>query len=282
MQMDPVFRRFHHNNLTFGIMYYLSEKFVLPFSHDEVVHLKKSMLDKMPGDAWQKFANLRLLYGFMMGYPGKKLLFQGADIGQWKEWNHDFSLDWHLLDTGLHRPLQHWVRDLSNLYKSEPALSQCDYKEGGFKWIDCGDVEQSIVSFVRQGEDPDTAVLVVCNFTPIPRHDYRLGVPWGGRWEELLNSDAEAYGGSGKGNFGGLEAEKIPAHELEQSVSLTLPPLSAIVLRGKRPEEDIAARKLAALEAAKAAAAPAEVVIVPADDAPVVVVTDQPDADKPA
>jgi 1,4-alpha-glucan branching enzyme len=275
--MDPVFRRFHHNNLTFGIMYYLSEKFVLPFSHDEVVHLKKSMLDKMPGDAWQKFANLRLLYGFMMGYPGKKLLFQGADIGQWKEWNHDFSLDWHLLDTGLHRPLQHWVRDLAHVYKAEPAMSQHDYVEGGFKWVDCGDVEQSVVSFLRQGEDPDTAVLVVCNFTPVPRHDYRIGVPWGGRWEELLNSDAEAYGGSGKGNFGGLDAEAIPAHEMDQSISLTLPPLSAVLLKGTRPAEEVAARLAAEKAAAEKAAA--EVLVVPTDAAPVVVVED--DGDRP-
>ncbi|MFN3430340.1 MAG: 1,4-alpha-glucan branching protein GlgB, partial [Candidatus Sericytochromatia bacterium] len=228
MSFDPVYRRFHHNHLTFGIMYHLSEKFVLPFSHDEVVHLKKSMLDKMPGDTWQKFANLRLLYGFMAGYPGKKLTFMGGEFGQWKEWNHDFSLDWHLLDTGLHRPLQHWVRDLSHFYRSEPAMFQGDFKEDGFRWIDCSDVEQSVVSFMRRGDDPHSAVVIVCNFTPIPRHDYRVGVPWGGHWEEKLNSNAEAYGGTGLGNMGGVEGEDLPMHQQPKSIGLTLPPLSVV------------------------------------------------------
>jgi 1,4-alpha-glucan branching enzyme len=282
MQMDPVFRRFHHNNLTFGIMYYLSEKFVLPFSHDEVVHLKKAMLDKMPGDTWQKFANLRLLYGFMMGYPGKKLIFQGGEFGQWKEWNHDFSLDWHLLNEGLHKPLQHWLGDLSKMYKAEPAMSQWDYKEGGFKWIDCGDVDQSVVSFIRQGENPHEAVVFVCNFTPVPRHDYRIGVPWGGRWEERLNSDAGEYGGSGKGNYGGVEADAVPMHGYERSLLMTLPPLSVMVLKGVRPENErralAAAEAALAAEAAKTAEAPAAAA---AEAGPVASKAAEPKAPKP-
>jgi 1,4-alpha-glucan branching enzyme len=230
MAKDPVYRSYHHQLITFSLMYAFTENFVLPFSHDEVVHLKGSMLSRMPGDEWQKFANLRLLYGYMFGHPGKKLLFMGDEFGQWNEWNHDTSLDWHLLAGERHRGLQRWVRDLNSLYRGEPALHQRDHEPAGFEWVDCNDNARSVVSFLRRGGD-GPALLFACNFTPVPRHDYRLGVPSGGRWDEVLNSDATSYGGSGQGNFGGAEAAARPLHGRSYSLGITIPPLGIVGFR---------------------------------------------------
>jgi 1,4-alpha-glucan branching enzyme len=231
MSQDPVFRKYHHDQLTFSIWYAFFENFVLPLSHDEVVHGKGSLLGKMPGDDWRKFANLRALYGYMYGHPGKKLLFMGCEIGQRREWNHDDSLEWHLLDHAPHQGLQRWVEDLNKLYRSEPALHELDFSGEGFEWVDVHDWEQSIISFLRKGRDPADVVLVVCNFTPVPRHNYRVGVPRGGFWQELLCSDAELYGGAGFGNLGGTEAMPIPAQGRFHSLSLTLPPLGVVFLK---------------------------------------------------
>jgi 1,4-alpha-glucan branching enzyme len=235
MEQDPIHRSYHHNKLTFGMMYAFSENFVLAFSHDEVVHLKKSMLGKMPGDDWQKFANLRLLYGFMTGHPGKKLLFMGGEFGQWREWNHDRDLEWELLQIPEHRGLQKWVKDLNHLYSSVPALHEINFHPEGFEWIDCNDHLRSVVSFLRWGKDKNQSIAFACNFTPIPRSDYRIGVPWEGTWEESLNSDAAEYGGSGMGNYGKIKADKIPSHGRPFSLNLTLPPLSVVILRSHKP-----------------------------------------------
>jgi 1,4-alpha-glucan branching enzyme len=228
---DPLFRRFHHNELTFRTMYAFTENFVLPLSHDEVVHGKGSLLGRMPGDEWQKHANLRLLLAWMWAQPGKKLLFMGGEMGQWREWSHDRGLDWHLLDHAPHRGLQAWVRDLNRLYREEPALHELDCEPGGFEWVDCNDSEASVLTFLRRGRRPEDAVLVGCNFTPLPRPGYRVGVPLEGRWRELLNSDAAVYGGAGFGNMGGADAEPVPHHGRPVSLSLTLPPLGAVFLR---------------------------------------------------
>jgi 1,4-alpha-glucan branching enzyme len=204
---------------------------VLPLSHDEVVHGKGSLLAKMPGDDWQKFANLRALFGYMWTHPGKKLLFMGGEFGQWREWNHDQSLDWHLLEYAPHRGLQRYVQDLNRLLRSEPALYELDFEPAGFEWVDPNDWEQSVLSYLRKGRDPNELLLVVGNFTPVPRHHYRLGVPRAGRWREILNSDAELYGGSGLGNLGGVEAVPLPSHGRPYSLTLTLPPLAVIVFK---------------------------------------------------
>ena len=234
MSMDPVYRRYHHNQITFSLMYAYSERFVLPFSHDEVVHLKKSMLDKMPGDLWRKFANLRALYGYMFGHPGKKLMFMGDEFGQWREWNHDFSLDWHLTNDPMHAGLQRWVRDLNACYRAEPALYERDDVPEGFEWIDCSDHEGNVVSFVRRAADPNDMLLFACNFSAVPKYDYRIGAPVEGVWEEILNSDAAVYGGSGMGNFGSVEALWEPTHGRPWTLGLTLPPLSVIAFRAPR------------------------------------------------
>jgi len=226
---DPVFRSYHHNQITFGLVYAWSENFVLPFSHDEVVYGKGSLLRKMPGDEWQKFANLRLLYGFMFGHPGKKLLFMGSEFGQWSEWNHDSALDWHLLESPLHSGLARWVRDLNTLYRGQPALHELDFDAGGFAWVDCNDIQRSVVSFLRRGRNPEDQLLFVCNFTPVVRQNYRVGVPREGFWKEVLNSDAPLYGGSGQGNFGGLHAVALPIHGQPYSLNMTLPPLGIVV-----------------------------------------------------
>ncbi len=228
---DPLFRKYRHHELTFRAMYAFSENFMLPLSHDEVVYGKQSLLSRMPGDAWRKFANLRLLYGYMYGVPGKKLLFMGGEFGQWHEWNHDESLDWHLLQLPEHQGIQRWVRALNEIYRSEPALHEFDCREGGFEWIDCQDAESSVLSFLRRGAAAERTILVVCNLTPVPRHNYRIGVPAAGRWLEILNSDGAEYGGSGHGNFGGLETVPIPMHGRRQSLTATLPPLSALFFR---------------------------------------------------
>ena len=231
MSLDPIHRQYHHNQLTFRQMYAFTENFALPLSHDEVVHGKSSLLAKMPGDDWQKFANLRLLFGWMYAQPGKKLLFMGGEFGQWREWNHDTSLDWHLLQDARHQGLQRWVRDLNTTYRAEPALHQLDCDSAGFEWIDCNDAEQSTISFIRKGRSPEDVVLIVANFTPVPRHNYRVGVPQGGYWKEILNSDATLYGGSGQGNIGGLNAAPISRFGRNHSLNLTLPPLALVAFK---------------------------------------------------
>jgi 1,4-alpha-glucan branching enzyme len=234
---DAIHRRFHHNDLTFRMMYAFTENFVLPLSHDEVVHLKGSLIVKMPGDDWQKFANLRLLFAHMYSQPGKKLMFMGAEIAQWREWNHDASLDWWLLDYLPHAELQRWVEDLNRTYRDLPALHELDTHVDGFEWIDCCDTEHSIVSLIRKSKsNPEQFVAVALNFTPVPRHNYAIGVPAGGFWREVLNSDARLYGGSGQGNMGGVAAAPIPLHGRRWSVNLTLPPLGAVFLMNEPGE----------------------------------------------
>ena len=231
MSQDPVFRSYHHHKITFSLLYAFSENFILPFSHDEVVYGKGSMLGKMPGDRWQKFANLRLLYGFMFGHPGKKLLFMGDEFGQPSEWNHDSSLEWHLLRDPAHAGLLRWVRDLNTLYRGQPSLYERESESAGFEWVDCTDFHRSVISFLRRASDPNDMLLVACNFTPVPRQNYRVGVPSGGAWKEILNSDAPLYGGSGVGNFGGLNASPLPAHGRPFSLNMTLPPLGMVAFR---------------------------------------------------
>jgi 1,4-alpha-glucan branching enzyme len=230
MRKEPVHRRYHQDKLTFRMLYAFHENFVLPLSHDEVVYGKGSLLGKMSGDDWQKFANLRALYGYMYAQPAKKLLFMGGEFGQWREWSHDGSLDWDLVDYPLHSGVQQWIRDLNCLYRSEPALHELDCEPAGFEWIDCGDAESSVVSLIRKGKSTANLVLMVCNFTPVPRQEYRIGAPHGGFWREALNSDATEYGGSGMGNRGGVDADAWPQHGRPFSLPLTLPPLSALFL----------------------------------------------------
>ena len=236
MSKDPVHRRFHHNLLTFRLLYAFHENFVLSLSHDEVVHGKGSLVARMPGDEWQKFANLRLLYGYMYGQPGKKLLFMGAEFGQWSEWDHERGVDWRALEGGLHRRLQLWVGDLNHLMRTEGALHARDFTPAGFDWIDCNDADASVISFLRRGTKDDRPIVVVANFTPVLRADYRVGVLEGGPWLELLNSDSEAYGGSGVGNLGRVEADPVPFHGHPFSVSLALPPLGIVYLGADRPD----------------------------------------------
>ncbi len=231
MSKDPVHRAYHHNKLNFRMLYAYSENYVLPLSHDEVVHGKGSLLTKMSGDDWQKFANLRVLLAYMYAQPGKKLLFMGAEFGQWREWNHDGSLDWHLLDNPLHAGLRWWIHDLNFLLRQEPALHQLDFSGEGFRWIDCNDTQQSTISLLRQGRSPEDSLIAAFNFTPIPRHNYRIGVPQGGIWREIVNSDAREYGGSGQGNLGILESAPIPSHGFSASLNLVLPPLAAVYLK---------------------------------------------------
>ena len=230
---DPIYRKYHHNQLTFRMLYAFTENFVLPLSHDEVVHGKGALLSKMPGDTWQKFANLRLLLGYMYGQPGKKLLFMGGEFGQWREWNHDESLEWHLLDYAPHAGLQRWVENLNHLYRSEPSLHELDFSSAGFEWVDCNDSDQNVISFLRKGRAGDDIVLVACNFTPITRFNYKVGVPRGGFWKELLNGDAKEYGGSGHGNLGGIEAVPVSFHGRPYSLDMTLPPLATVFFKSE-------------------------------------------------
>jgi 1,4-alpha-glucan branching enzyme len=230
-QKDPVHRRWEHSLVTFSGLYMFTENFVLPFSHDEVVHGKRAMLDKMPGDLWQKFATLRTLYGFMYGHPGKKLLFMGSEFGQWREWNHDESLDWHLLDFPAHAQMSRYVQTLNQLYRAEPALYQCDYDPSGFRWIDCNDNENSVVSIVRFARDRHDAIAMVFNFTPVERGSYRIGVPEPGYYSEILNSDSHLFGGSNSGNGGGVQSERVAAHGFEHSVRLMVPPLGCLFIK---------------------------------------------------
>jgi 1,4-alpha-glucan branching enzyme len=234
MSRDPVHRKFHHDKLTFRMLYSFHENFVLPLSHDEVVYGKGALIRKMPGDVWQKFANLRVLLGYMYAQSGKKLLFMGGEFGQWSEWYHEASLDWNLLAYPFHEGLRKWVEDLNKVYREEKALHERDFEPGGFQWIDCNDSQQSTISLMRKGFHEDDTVIVACNFTPVPRHNYRVGVPEEGFWKEILNSDAPIYAGSSQGNMGGLEATPVPFHGLPCSLNLTLPPLGAVYLkRGK-------------------------------------------------
>jgi len=263
LKEDPVHRKWHHNKITFSMVYAYSERFILPFSHDEVVHGKRSMLDKMPGDVWQKHAGLRALYGYMYAHPGKKLLFMGGEIGQWREWNHDWQLDWEVLGDPRHAGLQRWVRDLNRIYQEEPALWEGDNDPAGFQWIDVDNAEQSVIAFVRHGGRPPVkggpthgvsthgvsthapsnnivgppftgdrdSLIAIVNFTPVPRRDYRLGVPTAGGYREVLNSDAEVYGGSNMGNAGRVEAESVSSHGQPYSIQLVVPPLGFLLLK---------------------------------------------------
>ncbi|MFH1258515.1 MAG: 1,4-alpha-glucan branching protein GlgB [Elusimicrobiota bacterium] len=230
---DPVYRKYHHNQLIFSLCYAFTENFMLSISHDEVAHGKGSLFTKMPGDDWQKFANLRLLYGYMYGHPGKKLLFMGDEFAQRAEWNHDQSLDWHLLEQPNHERLQRWLKELNYFYKTEPALYENDFDANGFEWVDCMNWERGIISFIRKSKSGAPPVLIVCNFTPVPRTNYKLGIPLGGYWQEVLNSDAKEYGGSGYGNFGGIEAAPLPSHGKYYSLSLTVPPLATLFFKKK-------------------------------------------------
>jgi len=228
---DPIHRKFHHDKLTFSLWYAFTENFMLPLSHDEVVYGKGSMIGKMPGDEWQKFANLRALYGYMWAHPGKKLLFMGGEFAQPGEWQHEESLHWHLLEQPLHAGMQRWVRDLNTFYRGERALHEVDFDAEGFQWIDCCDTQNSVLAFLRKSRTADEAVLAVCNFTPVVRENYRLGVPAAGTWRECLNSDAALYGGSGQGNGGSVESVPLPAHGQFQSLTLRLPPLGVLYLK---------------------------------------------------
>jgi 1,4-alpha-glucan branching enzyme len=223
---DPVYRKFHHDKLTFALMYAFTENFVLVFSHDEVVHMKGSMIGKMPGDDWRRFANLRALYALMFAFPGKKLLFMGNEFGQWGEWNHDKSLDWHLLQYEPHRRLQACVRDLNHLYQKTRQMHSIDFHHSGFEWIDFADSDHSIISFMRKSKDSEDPLIVVGNFTPVPRTGYRIGVPKGGKYRVIFNSDSEAYGGSNMGNGFEVAADPIEQHGRSYSLNLILPPLA--------------------------------------------------------
>ena len=234
MRENPVHRKYHHDRITFSLMYAFHENFVLPFSHDEVVHGKGSLIGKMPGDTWQQFANLRLLYGYMWAHPGKKLLFMGSEFGQRREWQHEEGLEWWVLQHGEHAGLMHWVGDLNRVYASEPALHQLDFERGGFEWIDCCDTDKSAVSFIRKSRDAEDIVLVVCNFTPVPWENYLVGVPREGYWREILNSDAPYYGGSGVGNHGGVRSHPVPAHGRYHAIRITLPPLAVAYFKHER------------------------------------------------
>src|ERR1700722_1529074 len=232
-QNDPIHRKYHHDKLTFRMLYSWHENFVLPLSHDEVVHGKGSLIGKMPGDEWQKFANLRLLFGYMYAQPGKKLLFMGCEFGQVREWANDSSLEWHVLQYPTHRGVQAWMEQLNRFYRNEPAMHVFDNDPAGFEWVDCNDNANSTISLLRKSESAAETVLGIFNFTPVPRLNYRIGVPHGGYWREMLNSDAREYAGSGMGNLGGVQAEEVPAHGRPFSLKLTLPPLAALFFKGQ-------------------------------------------------
>jgi 1,4-alpha-glucan branching enzyme len=236
MSKDPVHRSYHHDRLSFRMIYAFTENFALPLSHDEVVHGKGSLLSKMPGDEWQKFANLRLLLGSMYGQPAKKLLFMGGEFGQWGEWSHEGSLEWDLLESDRHGGVRRWVEELNRRYRTEPALHELDTDPSGFEWIDASDSANSVLTFVRKARTSSSLILAVCNFTPVPRQNYRVGAPRPGFWEEILNSDAEEYGGGGWGNLGGVEAASIPYHGRPYSLSVTVPPLAVVFFKNEVAE----------------------------------------------
>jgi 1,4-alpha-glucan branching enzyme len=231
MSRDPIYRKYHHNDLTFRMLYAFNENFILPLSHDEVVHGKGSLLGKMPGDDWQKFANLRLLLGYMYSQPGKKLLFMGAELGQFREWDHDGSLDWHLLEYERHVQIQKWIKILNQLYRCEPSLYELDCNPSGFEWLDASDTLQSVISFIRKGKFTDDILVFICNFTPTTHFQYRIGVPRSSFWRQILNSDATEYGGSGQNNPENLEAHEIPWHGRPYSLEITLPPLAVVCFK---------------------------------------------------
>jgi len=228
MSHEPIHRRYHHNNLTFSLWYAFTENFVLPLSHDEVVYGKRSLLSKMPGDRWQMFANLRLLFGYMWTHPGKKLLFMGGEFGQWREWAHEGQLDWDLAQYAEHSGLQRWIGDLNRAYREHPPLHRRDFANDGFQWVDMNDSDDSVITYLRLDAEKNP-VLVACNFTPVVRTGYHIGVPRGGTWREILNSDAPFYGGSGVGNMGRVAASDTPCHGRPHSLVVTLPPLGAVV-----------------------------------------------------
>jgi 1,4-alpha-glucan branching enzyme len=232
---DAIFRKYQHNKLTFSIWYAFSENFVLPLSHDEVVHGKRSLIGRMPGDTWQKFANLRALYGYMWTHPGKKLLFMGGEFAQHHEWKHDYSLDWHLCEHETHRGVKDWVADLNACYRRERCLHDNDFEGSGFEWVDSADADNSVIVYLRRAREGSEVILVACNFTPLPRLNYLIGVPHAGHWREILNSDAPRYGGSGMGNFGGLDTAPVAAHGRFQSITATLPPLAVVVFKSEGP-----------------------------------------------
>ncbi|MFC2021565.1 1,4-alpha-glucan branching protein GlgB, partial [Chloroflexota bacterium] len=234
---NPVYRKYHQNDITFRMIYAFNENFMLPLSHDEVVYGKSSLLGKMPGDDWQKFANLRLLYGYMYTQPGKKLLFMGAEFGQWSEWNHDGALDWQLLEYQRHTQVRDWLQAVNQFYRSEPVLYEIDFNGAGFEWIDASDALQSIISYIRRGKTTDDVILAICNFTPSLHVNYRVGVPRGGVWKEVLNSDSSQYGGSGQGNPNSLRAIKESWHGKKYSIEITLPPLSVVCFKSRRKKK---------------------------------------------
>ena len=231
MRSDPIYRRYSHNQMTFGMLYAFHENFVLALSHDEVVHGKGSLLNKMPGDEWQKFANLRVMFGYMWAYAGKKLLFMGSEFAQWKEWNHDTGLDWAALEGERHQGMQRLVRDLNLVYRDQPAMHEVDFSWKGFTWIEANDADNSVFSFVRYAKDPNDFVVVVCNFTPVVRYDYRIGVPQAAAYTELINTDLEVYGGSGVRNPEHIAVIEQEWHSLPCSLPLVLPPLATLILR---------------------------------------------------
>jgi len=230
LHKDPVYRRYAHHQMTFGLMYAWSERFILPLSHDEVVHLKGSLLAKMSGDPWQRFANLRAMFGWMWAHPGKKLLFMGGELGDEHEWAHDSSLDWRLLDDPAHAGVQHLITDLGALYAGVPSLWELDESPNGFQWIDPGNADQNVLSFIRRDANGHPGIACVANFSPVVRYDFRVGLPLPGRWTEVLNTDSEHYGGSGVGNLGAVEAEAVPWNAFSDSALLTLPPLGTLWL----------------------------------------------------
>jgi 1,4-alpha-glucan branching enzyme len=230
IQREPIHRRFHHHQLTFSLVYAFSENFILPLSHDEVVHGKRSLVDKLPGDRWQKMANLRALYAYMWAHPGKQLLFMGCEIAQWREWNAETSLDWHLLEEADHQGVQSLVRDLNRVYRETPALWQNDSEPSGFRWLEPNDAAANVLAFARLGKDPKKPLVCVCNLSPVPRYGYRVGMPVRGRWLEALNTDSTFYGGTGEGNLGEVKAEALPWHDQPFSAELTLPPLGVVWL----------------------------------------------------
>ena len=230
IRQEPIHRKHHHDRITFSIWYAFSENFVLPLSHDEVVYGKGSLIGKMPGDEWQQFANLRALFAYMWAHPGKKLLFMGGEFAQRREWTHDAALEWWVTQFPLHAGVQRFVRDVNRVYRDEPALHELDFNAPGFEWLVADDRETSVLAFIRRARS-GAPLLAVCNFTPVPRANYAVGVPTGGTWREILNSDASAYGGSGMGNLGAVRAAPVPAHARYHSLSLTLPPLAAVYLK---------------------------------------------------
>jgi 1,4-alpha-glucan branching enzyme len=233
--VDPVYRKFHHNNITFSMLYAFSENFVLPISHDEVVYGKRSLLSKMPGDQWQKFANVRAFFAYMFAHPGKKLMFMGCDIGDYNEWNHHVSVPFELLQFPIHAAFQSFVKELNRLYREEPALYEVDFEYAGFEWIDIADVEKSVISLIRYAANRSEYIVFACNFTPVPRLSYEIGVPEAGFFREILNTDSEQFGGSNMGNSGGVMAKEKERHHRPCSISITLPPLAVVAFKRQLP-----------------------------------------------